>query len=152
MQLIATNLDLPFNADESALKLLLSSYIRIGTEAIHGIRIVRHSLDARDKADIRSVYSVLFEISDEDAKKVASLELKNIGRAPVHREAEPLPRGFSRRMSLHAMAIKSLSLSAENRSPSARRTSKPSSAPARSTRTATSCSARAALGPSPMES
>lgn len=90
MQLIATNLDLPFNADESALKLLLSSYIRIGTEAIHGIRIVRHSLDARDKADIRSVYSVLFEISDEDAKKVASLELKNIGRAPVHREAEPL--------------------------------------------------------------
>ncbi len=82
MQLIATNLNLPFNADESALKLLLSSFIRIAPDEIGAMRIVRHSLDARDKADIRSIYSVSFELSESNAKRVAALELKNIGRAP----------------------------------------------------------------------
>lgn len=89
MELIATNLDLPFNADEHALKLLLSSYLRLGTDRILGMRIVRRSLDARDKADIRAIYSVAFELSDDDAKHVASMELKNVGRAPEHKPFEP---------------------------------------------------------------
>lgn len=90
MQLIATNLNLPFNADESALRLLLSSYIRINPAEIESMRIVRHSLDARDKADIRSIYSVHFELSDDNAKRVATLELKNVGKIPEQTEPEPV--------------------------------------------------------------
>ncbi|MBQ2111023.1 MAG: hypothetical protein II191_04680, partial [Clostridia bacterium] len=90
MQLIATNLDLPFNADEAALPLLLSSHIRIPAAEIQDLRIVRHSLDARDKADIRSIYSVLFELSPENTKRIAELGLKNVGRAPVHESAQPV--------------------------------------------------------------
>lgn len=90
MRLIATNLNLPFNANESALALLLASHIRINADEIYNIRVMRHSFDARDKADIRSVYNVAFELSEKNAKRVAQLELKNIGRFPerVHqREA-----------------------------------------------------------------
>ncbi|MBO4879143.1 MAG: NAD(P)/FAD-dependent oxidoreductase [Clostridia bacterium] len=90
MQLIATNLNLPFNADESALRLLLSSYLRLNASEIESMRIVRHSLDARDKADIRSLYSVVFELSAENAKRVAALELKNVGRVPEAKAEEPV--------------------------------------------------------------
>lgn len=86
MRLIATNLNLPFNADEAALKLLLSSHIRIAPDAISEMRIMRHSLDARDKADIRSIYSVSFELSNENARRVALLELKNVGKLPERSE------------------------------------------------------------------
>lgn len=82
MRLIATNLNLPFNASESALALLLSSHIRIPADEIYNIRIMRHSFDARDKADIRSVYNVAFELSEKNAVRVGQLELKNIGRFP----------------------------------------------------------------------
>ncbi|MBR0135282.1 MAG: FAD-binding protein, partial [Clostridia bacterium] len=90
MQLLAKNLDLPFNAEESALKLVLASRIRINADEISNIRIVRHSLDARDKADIRSIYSVLFDISDENAKRISELEFKNVGRAPEYKPFEPV--------------------------------------------------------------
>lgn len=89
MQLIATNLDIPFNADEHALKLLLASELRVSHDAIESMRIVRHSIDARDKADIRSIYSVLFEVSNDTAKRIAELGLKNIGRAPEKHDKEP---------------------------------------------------------------
>lgn len=76
MRLAATNLSLPFNADESALMMLLASELRVKQEDIQSLRITRHSLDARDKADIRSIYSVSFELSTENAKRVAFWVLK----------------------------------------------------------------------------
>ena len=82
MRLAATNLSLPFNADESALMMLLASELRVKQEDIQSLRITRHSLDARDKADIRSIYSVSFELSTENAKRVALLGLKNVGKLP----------------------------------------------------------------------
>lgn len=90
MELIATNLDLPFNADESALALLLSAHVRLPVSEIANIRIVRHSLDARDKADIRSIYSVAFEVTADNARRIAALERKNIGRPPARENAEPI--------------------------------------------------------------
>ncbi len=90
MELIATNLNMPFNAVEGALPLLLSAHIRLPVSEIENIRIVRHSIDARDKADIRSIYSVSFEVSLENARRIAELELKNIGRAPAAKRDEPV--------------------------------------------------------------
>lgn len=87
MRLIATNLNLPFDANESALKLLLSSRIRISPDEIQQVRITRRSLDARDKGDIRCSYNVTFDLSTENAKRVALLELKNVGKLP-----ERIPR------------------------------------------------------------
>ena len=89
MRLAATNLSLPFNADESALMMLLASELRVKQEDIQSLRITRHSLDARDKADIRSIYSVSFELSTENAKRVALLGLKNVGKLPERSEREP---------------------------------------------------------------
>lgn len=48
MRLAATNLSLPFNADESALMMLLASELRVKQEDIQSLRITRHSLDARE--------------------------------------------------------------------------------------------------------
>ena len=89
MRLAATNLSLPFNTDESALMMLLASELRVKQEDIQSLRITRHSLDARDKADIRSIYSVSFELSTENAKRVALLGLKNVGKLPERSEREP---------------------------------------------------------------
>ena len=89
MRLAATNLSLPFNADESALMMLLASELRVKQEDIQSLRSTRHSLDARDKADIRSIYSVSFELSTENAKRVALLGLKNVGKLPERSEREP---------------------------------------------------------------
>ena len=97
MRLAATNLSLPFNADESALMMLLASELRVKQEDIQSLRITRHSLDARDKADIRSIYSVSFELSTENAKRVALLGLKNVGKLPERSEREP-ERVLFRRM------------------------------------------------------
>ena len=73
----------------SALMMLLASELRVKQEDIQSLRITRHSLDARDKADIRSIYSVSFELSTENAKRVALLGLKNVGKLPERSEREP---------------------------------------------------------------
>lgn len=90
MLLTATDLSLPFNADEAALPLLLSSYLRIPSDEILSLRVVKRSLDARDKADIRFIYTVNFELSKENLKRAAALGLKNIGRAPEREVSEPV--------------------------------------------------------------
>ena len=84
MHLTATNLNLPFNASESALLLLLAGELRLSPSDITNLRIVRRSLDARDKGDIRFVYNVVFDITTEKARRVAALELKNVGRLPEY--------------------------------------------------------------------
>ena len=66
MKLIATDLNMPFNADESALRLMIAANTRLSADVIDNIRIVRRSLDARDKNDIRFIYSATFDISDRD--------------------------------------------------------------------------------------
>ncbi len=82
MKLLASNLDLPFNADESALRLLIGAETRLPAESVGDIRIVRRSLDARDKNDIRFIYSAVFEVSDADYRKHSARFSKNVARAP----------------------------------------------------------------------
>lgn len=66
MKLLATNLNMPFNADESTIRLLIGADTRLPAECIRNIRVVRRSLDARDKNDIRFIYSAEFEVDDKD--------------------------------------------------------------------------------------
>lgn len=89
MRLTATNLSLPFNASDGALKLLLAGELRLSPDDIENMRIVRRSLDARDKGDIRFIYNVVFDVTTEQARRIAALELKNVGSLPEH-GSEPL--------------------------------------------------------------
>ncbi len=82
MKLTATNLDLPFNADESALRLLIGSATRLPAESIEGMRVVRRSLDARDKNDIRFIYTAEFEIADKDYGRYSGRFAKTVSKAP----------------------------------------------------------------------
>lgn len=82
MKLIATDLDLPFNADESALRLSIAADTRLSADSIENIRIVRRSLDARDKNDIRFIYSAEFEITDRDYERRRSHFEKTVFKAP----------------------------------------------------------------------
>ncbi len=88
MRLLATNLSLPFNAPESALKLLISGDTGLRADEIMDMRIVRRSLDARDKADIRFIYNITFEVSNRDASHIADLGLRNITKVPDKKPRE----------------------------------------------------------------
>ncbi|MBO4562301.1 MAG: NAD(P)/FAD-dependent oxidoreductase [Clostridia bacterium] len=82
MKLIATNLNMPFNADESTLRLLISADTRLPAESIRDIKLVRRSLDARDKNDIRFIYSATFEVDDKDYNKYGGRFAKTVSKAP----------------------------------------------------------------------
>ena len=90
MRLIATDLNMPFNADESALRLMIAANTRLSADVIDDIRIVRRSLDARDKNDIRFIYSAAFEISDRDYDRHFSNFQRNIAKAPALPEIAPV--------------------------------------------------------------
>ena len=82
MKLLASDLNMPFNADESTLRLLISAETRLPAESIGAVRVVRRSLDARDKNDIRFIYSAVFEIDDRDYKRHSGRFSRNISPAP----------------------------------------------------------------------
>ncbi|MBQ3850383.1 MAG: NAD(P)/FAD-dependent oxidoreductase [Clostridia bacterium] len=82
MKLIATNLSMPFNADESTIRLLIAADTRLQADAISDVRIVKRSLDARDKNDIRFIYSATFEVDEKDYNKYGSRFSKTVAKAP----------------------------------------------------------------------
>lgn len=82
MKLSAINLSMPFNADESTVRLLIGSETNLPAESIQNVRIVRRSLDARDKNDIRFIYSAEFEIEDREYNRNYSRFSRNIQKAP----------------------------------------------------------------------
>ena len=82
MKLLATDLNMPFDADESTVRLLINADTRIPADSIRGIRIVRRSLDARDKNDIRFIYSATFEVDDRDYDRYRSRFAKTVVKAP----------------------------------------------------------------------
>ncbi|MCR5809740.1 MAG: FAD-dependent oxidoreductase [Clostridiales bacterium] len=86
MKLLATDLNMPFNAEESTLRLLIAADTKLPAESISGIRVVRRSLDARDKNDIRFIYSAEFEISDEDHRRNSRRFARNVTKAPERPE------------------------------------------------------------------
>ena len=82
MKLLALDLKMPFNADESTLKLLINANTRIPADRIENIRIVRRSLDARDKNDINFIYSASFEIDERDYNRFYPRFSKSVQKAP----------------------------------------------------------------------
>ena len=123
MKLIASNLSMPFNADESTLRLLISADTRLPAESISGVRAVRRSLDARDKNDIRYIYSALFEIDDRDYNKYGARFAATVSKAPekpviaasVGEEPQPAPivvvgAGPAGLFAAHTLAVRGYSV------------------------------------------
>lgn len=82
MKLTAVNLELPFNANESALNLAIAAETRLPADRITNVKIVRRSLDARDKNDIKFIYSAVFEVDDADYNRRSGSFSRNISKAP----------------------------------------------------------------------
>lgn len=72
MQVRLTNLRMPVEAPESDLTQVIGEKLQIKRNDIPGFRILRKSLDARSKYDIKFVYSVAVNLPDDPhlAKKV----------------------------------------------------------------------------------
>ena len=82
MKLIAANLKMPFNADESTVRLLIGAETKLPSECVRNIRIVRRSLDARDKNDISFIYSAEFETDDKDYERYRGRFSHSVTKAP----------------------------------------------------------------------
>lgn len=90
MKLIATDLNMPFNADESALRLLIASEVKLPADRVSAVRVVRRSLDARDKNDIRFIYSATFELDDRDWRRNSGRAARTVSPAPARPEVAPV--------------------------------------------------------------
>jgi uncharacterized protein len=65
MSLRLTNLSLPVEEPESALPTLISRHLKLREDELGAWRILRKSLDARSRTDLKFVYSVLVELPNE---------------------------------------------------------------------------------------
>ena len=81
MALLITDLKLPLDADEKALYAAAAKTLSLSIKAINNIRVVRLSLDARNKNDIRLSYSILINLSDNDEAWVIKKKQANVSLA-----------------------------------------------------------------------
>ncbi|MBW2476173.1 MAG: FAD-binding protein [Deltaproteobacteria bacterium] len=65
MTLRLRDISLSIHQDERCLIAKVASYLNLEPSALHEFKIVRRSLDARKKPDLRWVYTVEFAVSDE---------------------------------------------------------------------------------------
>ncbi len=91
MRLLLTNLSLPFNAPDSMLKRLIANQTGLPVDVVGRLRIVHRSLDARDKGDIRYLYSVTLDVSETDGRRVLARRLGNVSVAPEEAKPELIP-------------------------------------------------------------
>ena len=84
MSLRITNLRLPIDEAEAALPALITRSLGIGSDEVRSWRVLRKSLDSRDKQAVQFVYSVEVDTADEEALLRAPH-----GRLQVERFAEP---------------------------------------------------------------
>src|SRR5260370_16370448 len=84
MALRLTNLRLPINEAEAALPARIARSLGVGLGELRRWRVLRKSLDTRDKQDVQFVYSVEVDVSDEEA-----LLRQPHGGVQVERYAEP---------------------------------------------------------------
>lgn len=78
MRLLISNLNLPFNAPDSMLKRLVANRLAIPLGVAGKLRIVRRSLDARDKGDIRFLYSVTLDLPDADGEWILKKKISGV--------------------------------------------------------------------------
>ena len=91
MRLLLTNLSLPFNAPDSMLKRLIANQTGLPVDVVGRLKIVHRSLDARDKGDIRYLYSVTLDVSETDGRRVLARRLANVSVAPEEAKPELIP-------------------------------------------------------------
>ena len=68
MPLKITNIRLPVEEPESALKSALAERLRVKPEELTSWRILRKSLDARSRSHLKFVYSAMVEMADEEGR------------------------------------------------------------------------------------
>ena len=66
MALIVSDIKIPINESEEALRAFTARRLGVDARAIRRLRVVRVALDARKKNDIRLAYTVLVELSARD--------------------------------------------------------------------------------------
>ncbi len=78
MPLRITNLHLPVEVPEAALRAEILQALGVRDEDLLAWRVLHKSLDARSRNNLRFVYSVVAELEDEEARRRAFVALKNV--------------------------------------------------------------------------
>lgn len=91
MALLLTNVKLPLHENESSLKTIMAGTLGIDADAILSYRVVRMSIDARNKADIIFNYTVAFDIEPFNEGRLLKKGIANLSKAepPLRREIMP---------------------------------------------------------------
>lgn len=82
MQVRLNNIRLPVEAPEAQLPTAVSQRLRVGAADLGPWRILRKSLDARSRDDLRFVYSVVVELPDESVPLAASPDVQPFAAEP----------------------------------------------------------------------
>lgn len=86
-----TNLTLPVEEPETALPELIARRLRLRCDDFSRWRILRKSLDARSRTDLRFVYSVLVELPDESERRASLEQLEHVETFEPKRFEESTP-------------------------------------------------------------
>jgi uncharacterized protein len=91
MKLRLINLRLPVDAPEADLPRQIRGRLGIREEDLRSWRILRKSLDARSKRDLRFVYTICLEVPDDDRLRRRLLKHKDLDRfePPLFDDPEP---------------------------------------------------------------
>lgn len=87
-----TNLRFPLDGDEKTLRSLICKKVRLSPEKLLSCRIVRRSVDARDKLDVHFVVNVDFSVPDESVVLKRNPFLSSVAETP---RCSPVSRSFS---------------------------------------------------------
>ena len=80
-----TNVRLPLDADREALEKRAAKLLHISRREVEQMQIVRQSIDARRKQDLRMVYTLNLRLRDEDAAlRRAEVPVKRLDQPPYH--------------------------------------------------------------------
>lgn len=90
MALIVSDIKIPINESEEALRAFTARRLGVDVRAIRRLRVVRVALDARKKNDIRLAYTVLVELSARDEARAMSFAKTGVTAFHSHMRAEPV--------------------------------------------------------------
>lgn len=82
MLLRVSNLHTPVGLSESELPELLCRHLQLPADQLRSWRILRKSLDARQKRNLQFVYSLIVDVPDDVRPRAASLQVDNYASQP----------------------------------------------------------------------
>ena len=92
-----TNINAPLSFDTEWIKQFLASKLRISQSDIADIKLIKKSIDARKKSDIKFVLSVMTEVKNEAAVLKKNRNNKSVSAAHPERYTLPKPAAISKR-------------------------------------------------------